>query len=370
MTSFRMWTHDTRHEEGDEEMKYPTQEERIVMDGNSRRRRDEVIAELRAELARLHPLADGYAGAMRELEMCRAEVSSWLTAVAPELEPLPTVSGQISQLNNYCFGLRRELRETREVLSIFGTEEAIGEQVPVGVTFTLPYLAAMVVKRLEAVEARNDNLASIIGRLLLGDDGLEDEQRLIELISLGMEWHHIPGDMSFVNWLATRMEAAEARAIINVEVLAEFKELAEAAEARAEASPCKCASHELPEHNGLCEYGRVIRERDEAQAHAARLTNACKQLISYRDRTGSINFQLEKADDYHRMIRAALAASSAEALTLRQQDTAYLAALEAFWQSIENHKDALILKHSCSKCKPIRKSMDAVEAAKPKDGER
>lgn len=33
---------------------------------------------------------------------------------------------------------------------------------------------------------------------------------------------------------------------------------------RAMASPCKCGSHELPEHNDQCEYGRILRELEQA----------------------------------------------------------------------------------------------------------
>ena len=41
---------------------------------------------------------------------------------------------------------------------------------------------------------------------------------------------------------------------------------------------------------------------------AEQLADAGKELIAYRDRAGAINFQLEKADDYHRRIRDTLAA--------------------------------------------------------------
>jgi hypothetical protein len=55
----------------------------------------------------------------------------------------------------------------------------------------------------------------------------------------------------------------------------------------------------------------------ELKAHAARLAAVCEQLISYRDRAGAINFQLEKADDYHRLLRAALDATPADSYGLR-----------------------------------------------------
>src|SRR3990167_7366666 len=79
---------------------------------------------------------------------------------------------------------------------------------------------------------------------------------------------------------------------------------------------------------------RLKRERDEAQAHAAKLAEVCEQLIAYRDRAGAINWQLEKADDYHRMIRAALSATPAASL-------AYLRALEETLESFIQIPDAM-----------------------------
>jgi len=72
---------------------------------------------------------------------------------------------------------------------------------------------------------------------------------------------------------------------------------------------------------------KLAESEAEWQAHAAMLTMACEQLISYRDRAGAINWQLEKADDYHRMIRAAISATPAEAL-------ARLKALEAIYERV------------------------------------
>jgi len=42
-------------------------------------------------------------------------------------------------------------------------------------------------------------------------------------------------------------------------------------------------------------------------AESPAMLEACEQLLSYRDRAGAINFQLEKADDYLRAIRTVIA---------------------------------------------------------------
>lgn len=110
----------------------------------------------------------------------------------------------------------------------------------------------------------------------------------------------------------------------------------------------------------------LIHERNEARAQAAQLREVCEQFIAYRDRAGAINFQLEKADDYFRAIRAALSATPADS-------AAYLAALEAEYES------ALLLNDSMSPARELidfddkrfaaavrdlRKQLAAVKAAK------
>ena len=39
------------------------------------------------------------------------------------------------------------------------------------------------------------------------------------------------------------------------------------------------------------------------------LLTACKRLIEYRDSAGPLNFQLEKADDFMKLMRVAIAAA-------------------------------------------------------------
>lgn len=48
-------------------------------------------------------------------------------------------------------------------------------------------------------------------------------------------------------------------------------------------------------------------------AAAPDLLAACEKLVSYRRRVGPLNFQLEKANDYIRMIEQAIAAAHNEA---------------------------------------------------------
>ena len=50
-----------------------------------------------------------------------------------------------------------------------------------------------------------------------------------------------------------------------------------------------------------------LRANAELFTNAPAMLEACEQLLSYRDRAGALNFQLEKADDYLRIIRAVIA---------------------------------------------------------------
>jgi hypothetical protein len=56
------------------------------------------------------------------------------------------------------------------------------------------------------------------------------------------------------------------------------------------------------ESNFLKAYHRA----EQLQIQNERLSIACRGLIEYRDRSGSLNFQLEKADDFIRLMRIAL----------------------------------------------------------------
>lgn len=58
----------------------------------------------------------------------------------------------------------------------------------------------------------------------------------------------------------------------------------------------------------------LVSGKDNARlfASAPDLLAACEALVKYRDRAGALNFQLEKADDYIRNIRAAIAKARGE----------------------------------------------------------
>ncbi len=51
---------------------------------------------------------------------------------------------------------------------------------------------------------------------------------------------------------------------------------------------------------------KAVAERDT-------LLMACENLLAYRKRAGAVNFQLEKADDYFRLIVHAIAAAKGDA---------------------------------------------------------
>jgi hypothetical protein len=52
---------------------------------------------------------------------------------------------------------------------------------------------------------------------------------------------------------------------------------------------------------------RALDFQERLYREAPAMLEACEKLIAYRDRAGAINFQLEKADDYIRMMRAVIA---------------------------------------------------------------
>ena len=54
--------------------------------------------------------------------------------------------------------------------------------------------------------------------------------------------------------------------------------------------------------------GAFTEDTANLLAAAPQLLEACKLLIAYRDKN-TLNFQLEKADDFIRMMRAAIAAA-------------------------------------------------------------
>lgn len=56
-----------------------------------------------------------------------------------------------------------------------------------------------------------------------------------------------------------------------------------------------------------CADGKLMQSAPALQAENERLREACQMLIAYRDTAGPLNFQLEKADDFINLIRAALA---------------------------------------------------------------
>ena len=148
--------------------------------------------------------------------------------------------------------------------------------------------------------------------------------------------------------LKRELEAAKATILQDVELAGVFQKRAEAAEARVDESErafnetmirlretehllslaqdqldaalLRIAKLERRDGEWVHDCGRLQEKLDTAQAHAARLVDVCKQLIGYRDRAGALNFQLEKADDYHRMIRAALSAVPAELLNELELD--------------------------------------------------
>ena len=51
---------------------------------------------------------------------------------------------------------------------------------------------------------------------------------------------------------------------------------------------------------------KKTQANDNLAAAAPYLLAACKKMIAYRDRAGAINFQLEKADDFIRLMRIAV----------------------------------------------------------------
>lgn len=52
---------------------------------------------------------------------------------------------------------------------------------------------------------------------------------------------------------------------------------------------------------------QVVNRRAElAESANTTLLAACKGLVEYRRRAGALNFQLEKADDYIRMMKSAI----------------------------------------------------------------
>jgi hypothetical protein len=53
----------------------------------------------------------------------------------------------------------------------------------------------------------------------------------------------------------------------------------------------------------------VDRHLNELRGTISNLVTACEKLIDYRRRVGPLNFQLEKADDYIRMIEREVAAA-------------------------------------------------------------
>ena len=50
-----------------------------------------------------------------ELEDGRAEATRVLNACAPQCEPLPTVAGIITQIDNYIIGLRERLQLAEDI---------------------------------------------------------------------------------------------------------------------------------------------------------------------------------------------------------------------------------------------------------------
>ena len=102
--------------------------------------------------------------------------------------------------------------------------------------------------------------------------------------------------------------------------LRETEHLLSLAQDQLDAALLRIAKLERRDGEWVHDCGRLQEKLDTAQAHAARLADVCKQLIGYRDRAGALNFQLEKADDYHRMIRAALSAVPAELLNELELD--------------------------------------------------
>lgn len=73
-----------------------------------------------------------------------------------------------------------ELRDTKDVLLIFGTEEALGEQVPTGITLTLLGLAQEVVDKLRSAEARAAELQSALERQHAATDTIWNQYHALE----------------------------------------------------------------------------------------------------------------------------------------------------------------------------------------------